>query len=259
MFCCRGRMVCTAVAVSKTYRQGFWQKKNKPALQDLSLAVRRGEVFGIVGPNGAGKSTTIKILMGFVRPDSGRVVVDGRDATDPRSHQQVGYLPENPSLYKNLSVVDHLRFAARLAGMSTTETRERTERVLAAVDLSASARLPIRRFSKGMTQRAALAYALFLEPQILILDEPMSGLDPLGRQLVVDLIRDYHARGNTILFCSHVLSDVERICTRIGIMHQGRLATITTPEELRALPLEPGQSKTPLETLFLRTVREAQS
>jgi ABC-2 type transport system ATP-binding protein len=109
-----------------------------------------------------------------------------------------------------------------------------------------------------MTQRAALAYALFLEPQILILDEPMSGLDPLGRQLVVDLIRDYHARGNTILFCSHVLSDVERICTRIGIMHQGRLATITTPEELRALPLEPGQTKTPLETLFLRTVREAQ-
>jgi ABC-2 type transport system ATP-binding protein len=142
--------------------------------------------------------------------------------------------------------------------MGATETRERTERVLAAVDLSASARLPIRRFSKGMTQRAALAYALFLEPQILILDEPMSGLDPLGRQLVVDLIRDYHGRGNTILFCSHVLSDVERICTRIGIMHQGRLATITTPEELRALPLEPGQTKTPLETLFLRTVQEAQ-
>jgi ABC-2 type transport system ATP-binding protein len=243
---------CTEV--TKTFRQGFWQKKSKPALQDLSFAVRRGEVFGIVGPNGAGKSTTIKILMGFVRPDSGQVVVDGRDATDPRSHQQVGYLPENPSLYKNLCVVDHLRFAARLAGLSATKTRERTERVLAAVDLSGSARLPIRRFSKGMTQRAALAYALLLEPQILILDEPMSGLDPLGRQLVVDLIRDYHARGNTILFCSHVLSDVERICTRIGIMHQGRLATITTPEELRALPLEPGQSKTPLETLFLRTV-----
>ena len=132
----------TCQGVTKTYRQGFWQKKTKPALQNLSLAVRRGEVFGIVGPNGAGKSTTIKILMGFVRPDSGRVTVDGRDATDPRSHQQVGYLPENPSLYKNLTVVDHLRFAARLAGLSSTETHERTDRVLAAVDLSASARLP---------------------------------------------------------------------------------------------------------------------
>lgn len=241
--------------VNKTFFHGFWQKKTKPALQDLSLAVRRGEVFGIVGPNGAGKSTAIKILMGFVRPDSGQVRINGLDARDPAAHAQVGYLPENPSLYKNLTVSDHLRFAARLAGMNRIETTQRIDEVLTTVDLTASARMPIRRFSKGMTQRAALAYALFLQPQILVLDEPMSGLDPLGRQLVVDLIRDYHSRGNTILFCSHVLSDVERICTRIGLMHQGRLATITSPEELARMPLEPSQGKTPLETLFLKTVR----
>ena len=241
--------------LNKTYRAGFWQKRTKPALQDLSLAVARGEVFGIVGPNGAGKSTAIKILMGFVRPDNGQVRVNDLDARDPAAHAQVGYLPENPSLYKNLTISDHLHFAARLAGMERVATAQRIDEVLDTVDLSASARIPIRRFSKGMTQRAALAYALFLQPQILILDEPMSGLDPLGRQLVVDLIRDYHRRGNTILFCSHVLSDVERICTRIGLMHQGRLATITSPEELARMPVEPGQAKTPLETLFLQTVR----
>lgn len=242
--------------VNKTYRYGFLQKKNKSALKDLSFAVEQGEVFGIIGPNGAGKSTVIKILMGFVRPDSGQTAIEGVKALDPRCHQHIGYLPENPCLYKNLSVTEHLQFAAGLIKLKRSETQERIEQVLLTVDLVASAKIPIRRFSKGMTQRAALAYALFLQPKILILDEPMSGLDPLGRHLVVEIIRDYHSHGNTILFCSHVLSDVERICTRIGIMHQGQLASITTPEELKKIP--PGQStgSTPLEALFLATVRQ---
>lgn len=241
--------------VNKTYSYGFLQKKNKSALKDLSFAVEQGEVFGIVGPNGAGKSTVIKILMGFVWPDNGQTAIEGISSFDPHCHQHIGYLPENPSLYKNLTVIEHLQFAAGLAKLKRSETKERIDRVLATVDLTASAKIPIRRFSKGMTQRAALAYALFLQPKILILDEPMSGLDPLGRHLVVEIIRDYHSHGNTILFCSHVLSDVERICTRISIMHQGQLACITTPDELKQIP--PGQptGSTPLETLFLKTVQ----
>lgn len=245
----------TCQQLSKDYSCGFWQKKNKPALKDLSFAVEQGEVFGIIGPNGAGKSTAIKILMGFVRADAGQASINGFNASDPRGHLHIGYLPEHPSLYKNLTLTDHLLFAARLAKMERGETQQRIAEVLAVVDLEASARIPIRRFSKGMTQRAALAYALFLQPKILILDEPMSGLDPLGRQMVVDIIRSYHAQGNTILFCSHILSDVERICTRIGIMHQGQLATITTPEELQRMPLPPGSTATPLESLFLHTVQ----
>lgn len=246
--------ILNCAQLSKTYRSGFWQKKSKHALQDLSFAVRQGEVFGIVGPNGAGKSTTIKILMGFVRPDSGQATIAGLDAANPDSHARVGYLPENPCLYKNLSIGDHLDFAAGLAKMTAGQRRQRIEQVLAAVDLAASARIPIRRFSKGMTQRAALAYALFLQPEILILDEPMSGLDPLGRQLVVDIIREQRAQGSTILFCSHILSDIERICDRIAIMHQGRLAVLTTPEELRQTATE-RRNVTPLEALFLRTVQ----
>jgi len=241
--------------VTKTYRHGFLQKKTKPALNDLSFSVNSGEVLGIIGPNGAGKSTIIKSIMGFIKPDQGNITINGIHSSNLESHAHIGYLSETPCLYKTLSLKDHLQFAARLAKLSKKETNKKIEEVIAKVDLPEAAHLPIGRYSKGMTQRAALAYALLLNPQILILDEPMSGLDPLGRSLVVDIIHEYNKRGNTILFCSHILSDVERICTRIGIMHEGRLATITSPTELNNMPELKNDKTTHLETLFLKTVK----
>ncbi len=241
--------------LSKSYRTGFFQKKSKPALNDLTFTVNQSEVFGIIGPNGAGKSTVIKSLMGFIRPDQGSAYLGSHKCGSRNSLTNVGYLPENPSLYKALSVVDHLHFAGRLAGMTKENLQKRIEELLHIVGLTDSATIPIKRFSKGMTQRAALAYALLLKPDILILDEPMSGLDPLGRNLVVSIIRDYHDQGNTILFCSHILSDVERICNRIGIMHNGELVSITSAAELMEKQPYLAPIKSPLEELFLSIVQ----
>lgn len=241
--------------VGKTYISDF--KRNRTiALSDLSFSVQKGEVFGIVGPNGAGKSTTLKILMGFIKYDTGMVTLSGNHPSDPSAHRLVGYLPENPCLYEHLTPKEHLKFSGRVSGLSSKEIAKRTERILDLVRLFEASDRQIRQFSKGMTQRAALAYALFHEPEILILDEPMSGLDPMGRQLVVDIIDEYHKKGNTILFCSHILTDVERICDRIGIMNMGKLATVTTPEELQNKYSASDQgSATPLETLFMETVQ----
>lgn len=241
------------VHIAKTYRQHLFQAAGR-ALEDLSLEVSSGEIFGIIGPNGAGKSTALKILLGFIRPDSGVVSIRGIHPQDPESHAGLGYLPENPCLYDQLSITEQLRFAGQIAGYSPSQTEERINELLAKVDLSHVAKIPIRRFSKGMTQRAALAYALFTEPELLILDEPMSGLDPLGRQMVVDILREYNSKGHTVLFCSHILTDVERICNRIGIMHKGRLATIIDASELSPSGTGYGSDKTPLEELFLRTI-----
>lgn len=245
-------------ALSKTYGHGFWRLQRKVALANFSLDVARGEVFGIVGPNGAGKSTALKILMGLVRPTSGSAQILAMPASDPACHAHLGYLPENPSLYKKLTISEHLHFAGQLAQMPSKVIRSRTAELLALVDLPLAARIPIQRFSKGMTQRAALAYALFTDPEILILDEPMSGLDPLGRQLVLEIIRHCHNQGKTILFCSHILTDVERICSRIGIMHRGTLVAQTTPAELaqQVSASAPASSATPLERLFLATVQK---
>ena len=242
--------------VSKTYKTDIRQKRST-ALDKLSLSVEKGEVFGIIGPNGAGKSTALKILMGFVRSDAGMVTLAGRPTNDPFTHQNVGYLPENPCLYDNLTVTEHLRFATRISAFSGKDATDRIAQVLALVDLKHAADLAIRHYSKGMVQRAALAFALIHDPEILILDEPMSGLDPLGRQLVVDIIRDCNAKGTTILFSSHILTDVERICDRIGIMNKGRLLATTTPAALREAGGKasslPG-SKSPLESFFLQTI-----
>jgi ABC-2 type transport system ATP-binding protein len=243
--------------IAKTYKQHLFQAASR-ALEDLSLEVDSGEIFGIIGPNGAGKSTALKILLGFIPPDSGAVSIRGRNPQDPKSHAGLGYLPENPCLYDQLTITEHLYFAGQISGYSAVQTRERTHELLAKVDLSHVARMPIRRFSKGMTQRAALAYALFSEPELLILDEPMSGLDPLGRQMVVDILREYNAKGHTVLFCSHILTDVERICNRIGIMNKGRLATVIEANQLSSLATGGHLGdKTPLEALFLSTINNA--
>lgn len=242
--------------VSKTYVSDFRRKKSK-ALADMNFGVRKGEVFGIVGPNGAGKSTTLKILLGFIRYDTGRVILSGFSPVDPKAHHSLGYLPENPCLYEHLSITDHLVFAARIHKAVSKAAKLRIEELLEMVDLTQYAKTPIRSFSKGMTQRAALAYALFHQPEILILDEPMSGLDPLGRRLVVEIIKDYNKTGRTVLFCSHVLTDVERICHKIGVMHKGRLAAVVTPRELAYDHAASGGASdvSPLESYFLKTVQ----
>ena len=244
--------------ISKYYLIGLLHRRKKEALKSVTFKVQRNEVFGVIGLNGAGKSSLLKVLMGFVRPDSGSVQVAGSPAGSAANRRLIGYLPEHPSLYPNLSVTEHLQFAARVGGLSNQQTTERIRTVLDQVGLSEVAKTPIKRFSKGMTQRAALAYAILLEPEILILDEPMSGLDPLGRQLVIDLIRACKTKGTTILFCSHILTDVERICDRIGIMHRGQLVTvIDTPLDTKGISgTSAGEDgKTPLESFFLQTVQ----
>lgn len=246
--------VISCESVCKTYRQGIVQRVKNTALNSLNFSVDEGEVFGIIGPNGAGKSTLIKTIMGFVKPDSGIITIKGQDCTDPNCHVNIGYLPETATLYNKISIRDHLLFAARITGMTRTERVSRINAVLNMVNLEEVSNNPLRNYSKGMTQRAALAYALFSEPEILILDEPMSGLDPMGRQLVIDIMRTLHQKGVTILFCSHILNDVERICNRIGIMDQGRLALITTPEQLKANYQNCPEHLTPLESCFLQQI-----
>lgn len=241
--------------VHKTFKSDVGRTPTR-ALINFSLQAGRGEVFGIIGPNGAGKSTTLKLLLGFIKADGGEVTIFGRPPTDSSVHQLIGYLQENPSLYENLTITDHLRFAARTTNFSGS-VNARIREVLTLVGLDHVATLPIHRFSKGMAQRAALAYALFHHPDLLVLDEPMSGLDPLGRQLVVDIIRECHARGNTIIFCSHILTDVERICDRIAIMNHGQLLAVVTPEELQDYPIPPAMpaGTSPLEAFFLNTIK----
>lgn len=242
--------------VHKKYFTDF-KRKTKDALTGLTFQVEQAEVFGIIGPNGAGKSTALKVLMGFVSHDKGTVSLSGHPPRDPRAHKALGYLPENPCLYDHLSIREHLVFCGRTSGMTPEKIGKRIDDILETVDLAHSAKAPIRSYSKGMTQRAALAFALFHQPEILILDEPMSGLDPLGRGLVVDIIKEYNQKGHTILFCSHVLTDVERICDRIGIMNKGRLAAVISPDELRNRQVpQDRRAVSPLESLFMETIRE---
>jgi ABC-2 type transport system ATP-binding protein len=243
--------------LNKSYAVGFSQRQRQVALRDVSFSLGSGDVFGIIGPNGAGKSTILKILMGFIKAESGTAHIGGYIAGSVASRNYVGYLPENPSLYPNLTIVEHLEFACRLEPRLSNNRSDRIQSLIQKVALTDAANVPIKKFSKGMTQRAALAYALIADPQILILDEPMSGLDPLGRQLVIDIINDCNQKGITILFCSHILTDVERICHRIAIMNKSRLIAVTTPEEVHDLYQKSFEKKgkTPLESYFLEAVK----
>ena len=211
-----------AEALSKIYRVGFFARRVR-AVEDLSFEVRAGEIFGLLGPNGAGKTTTLKMLLGFVKPTSGHAFIAGRRAGTVASRRQLGYLPENPALYEFLRGDEYLIFAGRLCGLSRAEARKRTAELLERVGLAGRADRPIRKFSKGMVQRLALAQALVGDPRIAILDEPMSGLDPIGRKDVRDLILQLRDEGRTVLFSTHILSDVEAICDRVGILVEGRL------------------------------------
>jgi ABC-2 type transport system ATP-binding protein len=209
-------------ALSKIYRKGLRQQKVL-ALNDLSLAVADGEIFGFLGPNGAGKSTTIKLLCDLIRPTSGTATILGQDVRRPEARRQIGYLPENPSYYPFLTGWELLGFHGTMHGMSQALIRERGKRLFEMLELADAAHRPLRTYSKGMVQRLGIAAALIHDPRVLILDEPMSGLDPVGRKLVANLMLEMRDRGKVIFFSTHILHDVEVICDRIGIINEGEL------------------------------------
>ena len=209
-------------ALHKVFRQGFFMRR-VVAVKGVSFTVDRGDIFGFLGPNGAGKTTTIKMLTGLIRPTSGRARVFGRDVDDPKARERVGFLPENPYVYPYLSPTEFVELCARLSGLSRRAARDRTRRVLAQVGVAYAADRPVRRLSKGMLQRTGLAAALVADPELLILDEPMSGLDPVGRKEVRDLILDERKAGRTIFFSTHILSDVETLCDRVSILRRGEV------------------------------------
>jgi ABC-2 type transport system ATP-binding protein len=208
------------------------------ALKNLSLTIPTGEVFGFLGPNGAGKSTTIKTLMGLIRPTSGQVRLMGLDVTDARSRLLVGFLPENPAFYDFLSASEYLQFVGRTFKMEPALLKKRIEEVLERFDLVAAAKRPMRGYSKGMVQRLGLAQTLVHDPDLYILDEPMSGLDPLGRALVKDLIKELKQKGKTVFFSSHITSDVESVCDRVGIILKGELQTVESVDTLHQQGIE---------------------
>ena len=208
--------------LSKIYRQGLRQQKVL-AVNDLNLTVSEGEIFGFLGPNGAGKSTTIKILCDLIRPTGGRATIKGRDVRQQEARRLMGYLPENPSYYAFLSGWELLTFQGTVHGVSKDKIRERGMVLLETLDLTEAAHRPLRTYSKGMIQRMGIAVSLIHNPLVVIFDEPMSGLDPVGRKLVKDLMLRLRAQGKTIFFSTHILHDVEIICDRIGIITKGEL------------------------------------
>ena len=218
--------------LSKAYPTGVLHRGRRRALEDLTLSVPRGEVFGYLGPNGAGKTTTLKLLMGLLRADRGSARVLGEPHTGRAWRFRAGYLPENPYLYDYLTPEEYLDYAGRLFGMPLSERRRRSREVLDRVGLADSARVPMRRFSKGMLQRAGLAQALLNDPELVFLDEPMSGLDPMGRHMVKEVILDLRGRGRTVFFSTHILSDAESLCDRVGLLRDGRLVTTGRLDEI---------------------------
>lgn len=218
-------------SIQKTY-PGAWGKPAKEALKGVSLSIGAGEVFGLIGPNGAGKSTLIKVLIGALRSTSGSAQIFGRDVSDPEARKGLGFVPENPSLQDFLTPYEILLMGLRLHQVRVNNERQHCLRWLERFDLTSVADSRLRGFSKGMMQRTALAHALAIQPRLLILDEPLSGLDPVGRRDVVDILAEYRRDGGTIFFTSHVLHDVERLADRFGLVVQGAIKTISSPADL---------------------------
>jgi ABC-2 type transport system ATP-binding protein len=209
--------------LTKDYDVGFFRKRPRRALDGLNLRVEKGEIFGLLGPNGAGKTTTLKILLRLVFPTSGTARVLGRTLDDVAMHARIGYLPENPYFYDHLTAQEFLNYAGEMFGLPSPERRARIDRLLERLGLGESRHLALRKFSKGMVQRVGLAQALINEPELIFLDEPMSGLDPLGRREVRDLILELKGEGKTVFFSTHILSDAEVLCDRVAILDRGRL------------------------------------
>jgi len=217
--------------LGKIYRD-FWGRKKVQALKSLDIEVRRGEIFGLLGPNGSGKSTTIKLMLGLLFPTSGRAFVFGKEATEVGKNERIGYLPEESYLYKFLNAEETLDFYGRLFDMPASVRRERTEALIKMVGLQRARRRQLREYSKGMTRRIGLAQALINEPEFLVLDEPTTGLDPIGTREMKDLIVKLREEGKTILLCSHLLADVQDVCDRVAILHQGELKELGRVDSL---------------------------
>jgi ABC-2 type transport system ATP-binding protein len=207
-------------SIEKSFSSGL---ARRPVLHGISLSVKQGEVFGFIGPNGAGKSTLINILMGFIRPEAGAVLVHGLSPSAPLSRRSIGYLPEGPRFYEKLTAAELLMFGGCASGMSRKQTEQAMDPLLDRLEILHVKKRPIGTYSKGMKQRIGLALAMIHDPATLILDEPMSGLDPIGRNLLKTIILDLKARGKTIFFSTHLLNDVEVLCDRIGLIHHGRM------------------------------------
>src|SRR5271170_4380327 len=218
--------------LTKDYPVGFWRKKMRRSLDHLSLQVEEGESFGFLGPNGAGKTTTMKLLMGLIFPTSGTARVRGRSINDVRMHREIGYMPEQPYFYDYLTARELLAYFARFFGFNAVERNERVARFLSLVGLAATADVQLRKFSKGMLQRVGIAQAILHDPQVVFLDEPMSGLDPVGRREVRDIILDLKKQGRTIFFSTHILSDAEVLCDRVAVLVGGKLQGVGAAGEI---------------------------
>jgi len=220
------------LGLEKTYSVGFWRKRPKRALHPLQLTVEDGEIFGFLGPNGAGKTTTLKLLMGLISPTSGSARILGKEWTDPSVKAQIGFLPEQPYFYDYLTARELLEYYGRLSGAPAKELTTRIEAVLTRVGLPDVAGLQLRKFSKGMLQRVGVAQAILHEPKVVFFDEPMSGLDPMGRREVRDLMEQLQQEGKTVFFSTHILSDAEALCDRVAVIHMGELRGVGAVEEL---------------------------
>ena len=282
-----GEVIVEARNLSKIYRD-FWGRSKKVALKPLDLEIRRGEIFGLLGPNGSGKTTTMKLLLGLIFPTSGEAIVFGKDATDVSKNDRIGYLPEESYLYKFLDAEETLDFYGRLFDMPPEERKRRADALIEMVGLSRDKKRQLREYSKGMTRRIGVAQALINDPELVLLDEPTSGLDPIGTREMKDLIIDLKERGKTVILCSHLLADVEDVCDRIAVLHQGELKELgrvdellrvtditqirssglppAAHEEIRAIierhggsDIDIGSPKTTLEDLFLEIVRDTEA
>lgn len=218
--------------LSKEYPFGFLHLKKKTSLERLTMQVEDGEVFGFLGPNGAGKSTTIKLLVGLIFPTAGTARILGKPINDIEMHRDIGYLPEQPYFYDYLTAAELLDYFARIHDLTEVERRERVGRMLKKVGLETAGKIQLRKYSKGMLQRVGLAQAILHDPKVVILDEPMSGLDPVGRREVRDIILELKRMGKTVLFSTHILSDAETLCDRVGVIVGGKLRGVGTPEEI---------------------------
>jgi ABC-2 type transport system ATP-binding protein len=220
------------LGLEKTYSVGFWRKRPKRALYPLNLIVESGEIFGFLGPNGAGKTTTLKLLMGLIFPTAGSARILDRDWTDPAVKAQIGFLPEQPYFYDYLTAHELLEYYGQLSGVSPKQRRQRVDQVLEQVGLLDVRGVQLRKFSKGMLQRVGVGQAILHDPKLVFFDEPMSGLDPMGRREVRDLMEQLKHQGKTVFFSTHILSDAEALCDRVAIIHKGQVRGIGAVEDL---------------------------
>ena len=233
-----GTPVIEIQGLTKDYRLGHWRPGSRRSLDNLNLEVEDGEVLGFLGPNGAGKTTTLKLLMGLIFPTAGTARVLGRSIDDIRMHRDIGYLPEHPYFYDYLTARELLDYYARFFGFAAQERRDRVKKVLDRVGLTSAANTQLRKFSKGMLQRAGIAQAILHDPKVVFLDEPMSGLDPVGRREVRDIIQELKQQGRTVFFSTHILSDAEMLCDRVAVLVGGKLQGVGAPSELVSMEVQ---------------------